>query len=140
MIINEKNSNILNDERFVTFAFPFIRKKYTDTAERLIDFRKKHADNIEALTLSTYFIDIYSNIGGILDIIEAMMLNSFDNKKIVINLIDALDKKGEDRDRLITELHDEIHRRDKEIKQFKKQDQIIKLIEDFFERKQSEKK
>jgi hypothetical protein len=45
-----------------------------------------------------------------LDIIEATILNSIDNKKLVINLINALDKKGEERDQLLTELHDEIHK------------------------------
>jgi hypothetical protein len=41
---------------------------------------------------------------------------------------------------LLTELHDEIHKQDREIKQFKKEDEIIKLIEKFFEGKQGEKK
>ena len=75
-----------------------------------------------------------------LDIIEATILNSIDNKKLVINLINALDNKGEERDQLLTELHDEIHKQDREIKQFKKEDEIIKLIEKFFESKQGEKK
>ena len=42
-----------------------------------------------------------------LDIIEATILNSIDNKKLVLNLINALDKKVEERDQLLTELHDE---------------------------------
>ena len=63
-----------------------------------------------------------------------------DNKKLVLNLINALDKKVEKRDQLLTELHDEIHKQDREIKQFKKEDEIIKLIEKFFESKQGEKK